>query len=333
MKQAINGLLLAFVLVGLSSCQKDSDKLVPFEEPKSQNEKVDLGKEGLVTQLDVLFVVDDSGSMSTHQNNLANNIDLFTREFTKSSFVDYHVGVITSSMGSGFGMCGRVGCNGVLVGPPNWIERSTPNGIGVLQRNFVVGTDGSGSETFFDPVVAALTAPVMNNENKGFYRAKAHLAVIFVTDADDQSRMSSADFYNFLKGLKGAIDKVSVYAAYIPTADRNCDRGGETPPRKLEQLFSRVNAVTVGLCDPQFGKKLSEVGKDLFRRIARVMYLARVPDYTSIKVQYGNIFLPRDIKKGWTYDPTRNALLFGEEINWDSQPPGSNLNVEYTPAR
>ena len=330
------GLIGACALaVGIISCQGESPKLVPDEPDRSQSEKLDLSKEGLVTQLDVLFVVDDSGSMDDKQRLLASNIAVFTQEFTKSSFVDYHVGVITSSVGSpgSFGECGKVGCNGVLVGPPNWIERSTPNAITTLQNNFMVGTNGSGTERFFEPVYMALTPPVLNNENKGFYRPKAHLAVIFVTDADDQSNMTVPDFMAFLKGLKGGFDKISIYAAYIPTTDRTCNRSGESPPRKFEDFFRQVNAITVGVCDPQFGKKLAEVGKDLFRRIARVMFLSRTPVRGSIKVKYGKIYLPEDYRKGWTFDPSRNALLFGEEINWDAQPPGSNLDVEYTPAQ
>ena len=333
MKKTLPVIAMAFAL-GMISCQGETPKLVPYVEPQEAQEKVDLGKEGLVTQLDVIFVVDDSGSMSAHQTRLSNNIDLFTQEFAKSSFVDYHVGIMTSSMTSFGGMCSRA-CNGVLVGPPKWIERGTPNGIQILKQNFMVGTSGSGSEMFFDPIITGLSSPTVDNENKGFYRPKAHLAIIFVTDAEEQSPSTRVDdFIAFLKKLKGgSLDKVSIYAAYIPSADRSCDRGGEYAPKKFEELFTKTNAITVGLCDPQFGKKLAEVGKDLFRRIARVMYLSRFPDPASIKVYYGNKPLPRDYKKGWTYDPVRNAILFGEQIDWESQPPGSQLTIDYEPAR
>lgn len=324
-------LILIACALSFSSCQNSSPKLVPDVPAGKANQKVDLGKEGLVTQLDVLFVVDDSGSMDPHQHNLSSNIDLFTQEFTKSAFVDYHVGVITSSVGSRAD-CGNVGCNGLLVGSPNWIERSTPNAIAELQKNFIVGTSGNYIERFYQPLMMALQPPAVDKQNKGFYRPRAHLAVIFVTDSDDQSEnVSSDDFYDFLFKLKGRTDKFSVYAAYIPTASVGCSRSSEPEPNKLEKLFAKTGAVTVGLCDPQFGKKLAEVGKDLFRRIARKMYLNRRPLEGSIKVIYGNIELPRDLNKGWTYDPSSNSINFGEQVDWDAQPQGSNLDIEYTP--
>lgn len=326
---------LALVLVTfcmtMLACQNESPKLVPFKEVPPTAEKLDLAKEGIVTQLDVLFIVDDSGSMSNHQRNLANNIDLFTQEFTKSSFVDYHIGVITTT----FKYCsGSVACAGALVGGVNkWVERNTPSGISVLKNNILVGTGGDSQEMFFSPLIAALTPPLVDGANKGFYRQRAHLAIIILTDTEDQSeRVSASDAVNFLKQLKPSGKDFSVYAAYVDGKNRSCP--GDDPQRgRLQEFFTKTNAVTFDLCDPQFGKKLADVGKDIFRRIARMMYLSRVPDPTSIVVRYGKSILPRDLKKGWTFDPARNALLFGDEINWDSQPPGSNLDVDYTPAR
>lgn len=327
----LNSFLMLALSASLISCQQDSPKLVPQQLTETKAEKLDLAKEGIVTQLDVLFIVDDSGSMSSHQQNLANNIDLFTQEFSKSTFVDYHVGVITTSFDS---CLSSVACGGTLssVGGPRWVERNTPNGSAVLRRNILVGTGGSGTEMFFSPLITALTPPMVDNQNKGFYRSRAHLAVIILTDTEDQSRMHQpSDTANFLYQLKKSPKDISVYAAYVDNNNRGCARDDGQRGR-LDEFFKKTNAVTFDLCDRQFGKRLVEVGKDLFRRIARVMYLAKVPDYTTLKVKYGNAYLPRDIKKGWTYDPTRNALIFGEEINWDSQPPGSNLNVEYDPA-
>lgn len=326
----------ALLVVSLISCSDGTTtpKLVVPDKRDKASEKLDLTKEGLVSQLDVLFVVDDSGSMDSKQQMLAANIDLFTREFTKTAFVDYHVGVITSSMGAkGSYECGSYGCNGLLVGPPLWIERSTPNGIADLQKNFLVGTNGSGEEQFFDPVIKALSKPLVDNENKGFYRPRAHLAIIFVTDADDQSRskITPDGFIDFLTKLKGAADKFSVYGAYIPTADSSCSRGGEDYPRRLEEVFAKTNSLAVSLCDPQFGAKLAGVGKDLFRRIARTMYLSRKPERGTIKVYYGNVLMDPDVHTGWTFLPDQNAIKFGDNVDWDSQPIGTPLNIEYTP--
>jgi hypothetical protein len=50
-----------------------------------------------------------------------------------------------------------------------------------------VGTNGSGVETWLQPALKALTAPLINADNAGFLRDEAALEVVCVTDAPDQS--------------------------------------------------------------------------------------------------------------------------------------------------
>lgn len=325
-----NLLFLIFFAV-LISCQNSSPKLIPQVYSEISSEKLDLEKEGVVTQLDVLFVIDDSASMREHQRNLANNIDLFTQEFTKSNFVDYHVGVITTS----YDVCmNSVACRAKLVDTAgvSWVERSTPNGSDALRKNLLVGVGGSGTEMFFKPIISALSKPLIDNENKGFYRERAHLAIVILTDTEDQSSgVSAQQTFNFLKQLKVSEKNLSVYAAYIDEANLdNCNRDNELTGR-LDEFFKLTKAVTFSLCDKQFGKRLVELGRDLFRRVATTMYLTRRPQVNTIRVYYGNIELPRDLKKGWWYDAGKNAIIFGDSIDWESQPKGSKLSVQYDP--
>lgn len=51
--------------------------------------------ENIQPQLDVLFVIDDSKSMLAHQEKLSESIDLFVKAFSKTQFIDYHVGVVS----------------------------------------------------------------------------------------------------------------------------------------------------------------------------------------------------------------------------------------------
>lgn len=319
------------VLVG---CSETSPKLVPV--PPVKLDKITVPgaeKYSFNPKVDILFVVDDSGSMEGHQQNLIKNIESFTKGLASNQILDYHFGVLTSSLGE-YNQ-GKKGGKGKLVGPPTVIDRQTPKGLDFLRENLHVGTKGSGTEMFFDPVKVALTPPLIDNENKGFYREDAHLAVIFITDSDDQSDdLEAQTYFQFLMDLKkGDAKKLLHYGAFIPRSNSTCNRSGEPQPDRIEEAMLLLGGKAFELCDPDFGQKLADIAVDLETRVGRVMYLARAADPSTIEVKFGNGLLPNDGAKGWVYDPARNAIIFGQYIDWKSQPPGSQIEVNFIAAQ
>ncbi|MEK7358314.1 MAG: hypothetical protein AAB250_17845, partial [Bdellovibrionota bacterium] len=105
-----NGAALAFMLGAmLIGCSEETPKLVEPQHVKREKVKDSGGEKYTFNpKVDILFVVDDSGSMDAHQQNLAKNIELFTKGLQNNQILDYHFGVLTSSMG-GFGSGGSGG--------------------------------------------------------------------------------------------------------------------------------------------------------------------------------------------------------------------------------
>lgn len=329
-----NLLMISLAAVGLFSCTNPSSVLgLPAV---TTGEKIsDNGVEVFDPSVDILFVIDNSGSMQPHQANLSNNVNRFIQSFVKKNGLDFHIGVVTTDMGnSGFGSTGA--CCGVLAGNPHYVERSTPNFAVALSRNMVVGTDGSAQEESFGPVIAALTEPNLSVANIGFYRPKAHLAIIFVTDAEDQSSGSVDGFLNFLVALKGDTAKVSVYGAIVPSTETNCDRDEPfTMPRRLEALLGKVSNAgnnILSLCSPDYGNRLASLGDDLLRRVGSLIYLNRRPVSGTIRVTFGSQNIPADPLVGFRYDSFRNAIILGEKIVWSNQPAGTKVQVSYEAA-
>lgn len=319
-------ILTVFIAVG---CSETSPKLVPFKEDPTEkgSEIADITKESFNQNLDILFVIDDSGSMSSHQANLAANASLFADAILRIKYLDYHVGVITSSASSSFGMTG----GGRLFGNPKYIERSTPNGVASLAQNLQPGTGGDASEVFFDPLVLALSPPLINGFNSGFSRQNSYLAVIFVTDTDDQSYKNDAQStYDFLLNFKGNSNKLFVGAAYISDKDISvCSGESEVSSYdNLPDFFQMTKAITFSLCDPDFGEKLAEIGRLIASR-ATTMYLKKIPKKGTIKVVVGSMEIPNDPKTGWTYNPVINAIEFGPDIDWDSFPDKAFPQVDF----
>ena len=152
--------------------------------------------------IDVLLVIDDSCSMENDQKELANNFASFIPAFLAAN-VSFHVGVVTTDMAKPTRL-------GKLVAPP--LTPQTPLLETTFQKMVQVGAQGSAIEKGIAAAYAALSEPLISNENKGFLRPEANLAVVFLTDEDDQSGYgySPAIFTQFLTGLKADRDAITV---------------------------------------------------------------------------------------------------------------------------
>jgi hypothetical protein len=171
--------------------------------------------------LDVLFVIDDSTSMSDKQENLANNFPNFINVLNTlpGGLPDLHLGVVTTDMGTKgsetapgpiIGQVGNGGCSGTgksgnlqTTGAPvtGAFISDIKQTDGTRQTNYSgnlasvfgqmvrVGAGGCG----FEQPLEAMKAALGNNPaNAGFLRPDALLAVVFLTDEDDCSIRSSA---------------------------------------------------------------------------------------------------------------------------------------------
>ncbi|PIS11891.1 MAG: hypothetical protein COT73_01495 [Bdellovibrio sp. CG10_big_fil_rev_8_21_14_0_10_47_8] len=319
--------ICAFLLI-LTACSPESAK--QYIMPVAKIEKnTQSGGVNIITasrQVDILFVVDDSGSMSTHQTNLKDNISLFTSAFTKNSALEYNIGVITTTDSDG----------GRLQGFPTFVTETTPDADAALRNNLSVGTSGSGDEKLFSPITQALSPYLLNGYNAGFLRADSTLAVIFITDAEDHSYSISAKrIYDFLLQLRnGEAHRVLGYGAIVPSDDSlGCPRDDTgVGPAKLEEFLSLVKNQPnniFNLCAEDFGLHLSKLALDIVKNTSSAIYLDRLPYVPSIKVTYGKMELPSDADKGWSYDAALNAVILGEHIDWSSQPKGSKIELSY----
>ncbi|NCG18174.1 MAG: hypothetical protein GWP91_04070, partial [Rhodobacterales bacterium] len=125
-----------------------------------------------VVPVDVLWVVDNSGSMSGELNNLSNEFNFFINGFIALG-LDYQIGVITTDMDN-------PAQSGQLMGP---IPIISPAGDPIADFAAAIdqGSSGSGDERGLDAAQAALTDPLLSGANAGFVRPGAILSVILVT--------------------------------------------------------------------------------------------------------------------------------------------------------
>lgn len=288
-----------------------------------------------VAQVDYLFVVDNSGSMSSHQQNLARHIDTLIKALTDSK-VDFHAAVISTDSETTSGSP-RVEM-GEFLGSPRVVTMQTPNALDLLKRNLLLGTNGSGTEEMFAPLQKALSEPLLSGKNSGFLRTNAGLSVIVLSDAEDQGKMLATEIFTFLAGLKSVhgLVKVDGILAHSGTDSNLCNRDDvNVPPLKIEELIKLSGGELFSICDADLSGAMEKIGRrnwPLVDAWVKRIPMMVVPKMDSIKVTYGTqTILPGDIKRGWTYDYLTNEILLGDEIEWSVQPPDTTLDVTFVP--
>lgn len=171
---------------------------------------------------DVLFVIDDSGSMSEEQAAMRDSLYAFIQGLAASGIQnDFQIGVTTTSVagfdgGTTFTFGGVPYPAGRLVavdpgaltdptlvgkllyGPPpagfvgpRILSSTSPTLQADFEANVLVGIAGSGKEQPFRAARLALEATGPGAPNEGFVRDGARLAVVFLSDEDDCSESAS----------------------------------------------------------------------------------------------------------------------------------------------
>lgn len=211
----------ALVLASLALLPRCACDTVPSQAVQNCNvSQVFAGK----VKTDILFVIDDSGSMAQNQANLSANLGVFIdRLATLPIQDDYQIGVATTDVedftawpnfiqgpmindpyprgalvavkqdASGNGIAGDffydttayASTNGW--GGPRILPKGSPTLLRDFKANALVGTYGSPKEQPFRAARMALTDRIADGTNAGFLRPGARLAVIMISDEDDCS--------------------------------------------------------------------------------------------------------------------------------------------------
>ncbi len=162
-------------------------------------------------KMDLVFIVDDSGSMSEEQTSLASNFPMFanvlnTYTISSGEQLDYRAAITTTGVTATFTIMpppipgfppfppvtqSQTGTDGKFRTtcnlPRPWLERTDPDMANKFACAARVGTGGPALEM---PLRAAELA-VAPATNPGFVRSDALLGIVIITDEDDCSRRIS----------------------------------------------------------------------------------------------------------------------------------------------
>ncbi|MCK6549217.1 choice-of-anchor D domain-containing protein [Myxococcota bacterium] len=280
-------------------------------------------------KIDILWVVDDSGSMSEEQTSLGNNFQNFI-SYADTIGADYQVGVTTTEINDA--VSGKLwACNGFnpiirssdanrvqafqcaaeVTSPPNGNRRPNPGG-------------SDEAEAGLQAARIALSPPVRDMENAGFLRDDARLAVIIVSDEEDQSPGSINLYVDFFRNVKGFANpqlvSVSAIAGDVPGGCATAEAGARYYDA-AQQLGGQFGSI----CSASWNTLLQNIGLGVFA-LRTAWTLSRPADPASITVRVNGNAVPGNATNGWTFDSTTNTITFhGSAV----PPAGASVSVQY----
>lgn len=338
-KVACQVVMMATVLAALTACSKGAGSFsILADGDDYKQEAVFVPK-----KIDVLWVVDNSGSMASSQTALASNFQSFINKFQSQGY-DFHMAVTTSdawekqfnnnSQKSKIRDGNGTTHSGVFV-----MDQNTPNLANVFGINAKVGTNGNGDERVFESFKQTLLD--VTGVNATFRRPEAYLAIIIVSDEEDFSAASSQytqsyasaypvqSYVDFLTDYTDGGANFSVNTISVDTDACKNSLGGtdQKVSTRLPALAAATGGVTASLCG-NFGTSLELISNNIVQ-LSAVFKLSREPVVETINISINGVKILVDPVNGYTYDPANLTITFhGTAV------PAANASVkiDYYPA-
>jgi hypothetical protein len=262
--------------------------------------------------VDILWVIDDSGSMADNQNALALNFQNFIDQFLLKN-INFKMAITTTD--------GTSSRNGKMVGDTNLLNQAAAiknknTFLSNFNRWVKVGTSGSSIEQGLK-----CAASFFDRYGSSFIREDAYLAIVFISDEEDQSNLKQEEYLNKLLSLKknkGMVKAYSIVTQKIPVKGQ-----GET----VGTRYNYVSQSTGGLSSDitaDFSKTLSNMGGTIVNLIDSFA-LSESPYNNKVEVFVNNV----KVDTGWTYNISSRTIKF---IDGKVPNEGAAIEVKYSVA-
>jgi len=253
-----------------------------------------------VPVVDIIWVIDDSGSMSIFQSMLAQQMTDFMDQFLLVN-PDFHMGFITTSDYTWQGSW------------PGWIDNNHSDPVGWSASTINgIGIYGSGMERGVEMAYEALQAPSVAGPGSTFYREHANLAIIYLSDEPDFSTGSWINYTWFFDNIKPSVENVKMYGV-IADYPAGCDyitANGITrhlnPGYGYYEIINYYNGSWYSICAPDWGIQL----KDLAEQVSNTSTFQL--SETDIIEESIEVYVNGQLTEAWIFDDSTNSVIFNE---------------------
>lgn len=313
-------------------------------------------------KVDILWVIDNSGSMAEYHERIANNLPAFL-SFTEQQKIDYQIGVTTTGtypMNNGCPGGAQGGEAGRLFpvdgSHPRILTPDTPNLEAHWKHNVDVGVC-HGDEYAFEAAQLALSEPLINSiksdhgtpwndGNAGFLRPEAALSIILVMDEPERSveelGKTVDDYLEFFLSIKGhRSDSLLRIHGIVGPKQSNPTPGCFLHNNAIQKAIDATGGTWMDLCTPtsqleKWEAGLKAMSEGAFGYATRFVLRGLPADANGDKLVNENDIevLINGIERPpyhagsqvWTYDPLSNSIEFTPLF---VPKPDSQLSVTY----
>jgi len=254
--------------------------------------------------VDIIWVIDNSGSMNTFQQQLGYNMQNFMNVFLSYS-PDFQIAFITTDSPH---FVGRV-IDNTAVDP-------TADSVTIINS---IGTRGSGHEKGLEKLKDCMNT----GECVSFMRPNATLVAIFLSDEPDGSSWTTQAFTMSFDSIK---PNMFVPYAIIGDVPGGCS---STTSNRFAQaghgywdIVNHYGSSWWSICDSDWGSQLEDVAQAVSIQTTFPLD-SEDPVVDTIRVFING----QQVEGTWTYDPASNAVVF----DYDNAPEaGDLLEVSYS---
>jgi hypothetical protein len=247
---------------------------------------------------DFLFVIDDSGSMSSYQSAVSQASQDFANAIGNAG-INFRAGIITT--GESINSTNSYGASRVL-SSVGLIE----NDINLFKEKIVVGTDGSGTETAIYNAEQALQSVALGDSSDGRVTAlgmptsKTPLSVIILSDEESQYYSRAGSTFDVTNNLfvKRGYTVYSIVNSYVANYSQYDDLAQQTGGL-VADISNTSNYNTIMNAIAQ--KSIGTTGYKLVKKGVIE---------STIYVTIDGVEVPHSNQDGWRYVASSNSVIF-----------------------
>jgi len=271
--------------------------------------------------IDVILVIDNSGSMQPIQDDVIRNAKLFFEQFARQPFIRWKLGIISTDRNERPYLGFERSFDSTLIDPrdPNSFDGVVAEFQQAVGR---LGTNGSASEYSFYNIERHINDYNGSGGRESFQRGGSHLVVIMISDEEEQSidfgdRYEAIRFYDSVARLVPSDRVLRFYGAIKHKDLKECTRstwGEAWLGSEFEKIISHSNGFVISACLNDFGTELAKIGQDIASIVGLPsLLLRRRPKVETLKVFYQDLLLtPGSEEAGgqWYYEASSNTVNF-----------------------
>ncbi len=259
-------------------------------------------------EVDILWVLDNSGSMSEEHESLTTHAEAFTGTLSAAE-LEFRLALVSTDPADA----------GLLLAPV--LDESSS----ALTETFVVAVTEAGiagdreEEGFTAALAGADEARVPE-----FARSGADLQVVIYSDEDDASSLEVADFLAELDGVRSGEVTVNTIVGDAPAGCASTVAAADAGLR-YHEARERSGGVRESICTTDMDAVLQRLGNAVIGLNASFT-LSELPLLNTLEVQVDDVVIPRRDTDGWRYSGLDNSILFD---GWAIPRPGAKIQAAY----